>query len=113
MAAAERASCVGVKLGCMIDKLVEQIEARVVDLEGQMSDPAVISDRKRYEEVGREYQRLQPAHKLRASTGHWATTSRARGSCSPRTETTPSSASSLPTPPGGSRSSPRRSAWRW
>src|SRR3954471_8888760 len=64
MAAAERASCVGVKLGCMIDKLVEQIEARVADLEGQMSDPAVISDRKRYEEVGREYQRLQPAHKL-------------------------------------------------
>ncbi len=45
----------------MIDQLVEQIQARFQELEGQMSDPAVISDRERYAEVGREYRDLQPA----------------------------------------------------
>ena len=29
-----------------------------------MSDPAVIGDRERYAEVGREYRELQPAHEL-------------------------------------------------
>src|SRR5256714_14778454 len=48
----------------MIDQLVEQLEARVADLEGQMSDPKVIADRRRYEEIGREYRQLQPAHEL-------------------------------------------------
>jgi peptide chain release factor 1 len=48
----------------MIEQLVEQIEARFVELEGQMSDPAVISDRERYAEVGREYRDLQPAREL-------------------------------------------------
>jgi peptide chain release factor 1 len=48
----------------MIDQLVEQIEARFLELEGQMSDPAVISDRGRYAEVGREYRELQPAREL-------------------------------------------------
>ncbi len=48
----------------MIDSLVEQIEARFDELEQQMSDPGVISDRGRYAEVGREYRELQPAREL-------------------------------------------------
>jgi peptide chain release factor 1 len=50
----------------MIEQLVEQIEARFAELEAQMSDPAVISDRARYAEVGREYRELQPASELAA-----------------------------------------------
>ena len=48
----------------MIDPLVEQIEARVAELEREMSDPAVISDRERNAEVGREYRELQAARDL-------------------------------------------------
>jgi peptide chain release factor 1 len=48
----------------MIEQLVEQIQARFADLEGQMSDPAVIGDRERYAAVGREYRDLQPAREL-------------------------------------------------
>ena len=48
----------------MIEQLVEQIETRFADLEAQMSDPEVISDRARYAEVGREYRELQPASEL-------------------------------------------------
>src|SRR5258705_9305562 len=48
----------------MIQQLVEQIEARFAGLQAQMSDPAVINDRERYAEVGREYRRLEPAHHL-------------------------------------------------
>jgi len=48
----------------MIEQLVEQLKARFAELEGQMSDPAVIADRERYAEVGREYRELQPAHEL-------------------------------------------------
>jgi peptide chain release factor 1 len=54
----------------MIEQLVEQIEARFSELEGQMSDPAVISDRERYAAVGREYRELQPASEL---AGRWRT----------------------------------------
>ena len=50
----------------MIEQLVEQIEARFADLEAQMSDPEVISDRARYAEVGREYRELQTASELAA-----------------------------------------------
>jgi peptide chain release factor 1 len=50
----------------MIEQLVDQIETRFADLEAQMSDPAVISDRARYAEVGREYRELQPASELAA-----------------------------------------------
>jgi peptide chain release factor 1 len=50
----------------MIDALIEQIESRFSDLEQQMSDPAVIGDRDRYAEVGREYRELQPAQALAA-----------------------------------------------
>ncbi len=48
----------------MIDQLVEQIEDRFAELERQMSDPAVIGDRERYAEVGREYRELEPAREL-------------------------------------------------
>jgi len=54
----------------VIEQLVEQIQARFADLEGQMSDPAVIADRERYAEVGREYRDLQPARQLAVE---WAT----------------------------------------
>jgi peptide chain release factor 1 len=50
----------------MIEQLVEQIESRFRELEAQMSDPEVISDRARYAEVGREYRELQPASELAA-----------------------------------------------
>jgi len=50
----------------MIEQLVEQIEARFAELEAQMSDPGVISDRERYAAVGREYRELQPASELAA-----------------------------------------------
>ncbi|MDQ3724722.1 MAG: peptide chain release factor 1 [Actinomycetota bacterium] len=50
----------------MIEQLVEQIEARFAELEAQMSDPMVISDRERYAAVGREYRELQPASELAA-----------------------------------------------
>ncbi|HEU5253751.1 MAG TPA: peptide chain release factor 1 [Solirubrobacterales bacterium] len=50
----------------MIEQLVEQIESRFAELEAQMSDPEVISDRARYAEVGREYRELQPASELAA-----------------------------------------------
>ena len=48
----------------MIEQLVNQIETRFSELEAQMSDPAVIGDRGRYAEVGREYRQLQGAHEL-------------------------------------------------
>ena len=50
----------------VIDQLVEQIEDRFAELERQMSDPAVIGDRERYAEVGREYRELEPARELAA-----------------------------------------------
>jgi peptide chain release factor 1 len=48
----------------MIEKLVDQIEARFAELSAQMSDPEVIGDRQRYAEVGRAYRGLEPAHEL-------------------------------------------------
>jgi peptide chain release factor 1 len=48
----------------VIQQLVEQLKARFAELEGQMSDPQVISDRERYAAVGREYRDLQPAREL-------------------------------------------------
>src|SRR5947208_49089 len=50
----------------MIEALVEQIEGRFAKLERQMSDPEVIGDRRRYEEVGREYRQLESANQLAA-----------------------------------------------
>ncbi len=48
----------------MIEKLVEQIEARFAELSERMSDPEVIGDRERYAEVGRAYSALEPAAEL-------------------------------------------------
>ncbi len=48
----------------MINKLVDQIEARFTELSNLMSDPAVIGDRERYAEVGRAYRQLEPANEL-------------------------------------------------
>jgi peptide chain release factor 1 len=48
----------------MIEKLVEQIEARFAELSRAMTDPDVIGDRRRYAEAGREYRQLEPAAKL-------------------------------------------------
>jgi peptide chain release factor 1 len=48
----------------VIESLVEQIEARHADVQAQMSDPEVISDRLRYAEAGRLYNQLAPAAKL-------------------------------------------------
>jgi peptide chain release factor 1 len=50
----------------MIEDLVKQIESRFAELGEQMTDPAVISDRERYAEVGRAYRQLEPAAKLAA-----------------------------------------------
>jgi peptide chain release factor 1 len=48
----------------MIDDLVTQIETRFGELEGDLSDPAVIGDRERFTAVGRAYRDLEPAARL-------------------------------------------------
>jgi peptide chain release factor 1 len=48
----------------VIEDLVAQIEERFAELERQMADPDLHSDRERAAEVGREYRDLQPAHEL-------------------------------------------------
>jgi peptide chain release factor 1 len=48
----------------VIESLVEQIEARHAEVEAQMSDPEVISDRQRFAEAGRLYNQLAPAARL-------------------------------------------------
>jgi peptide chain release factor 1 len=48
----------------VIEQLVEQIESRWDELQGLMSDPAVIGDRQRFAEAGRAYSELESAAKL-------------------------------------------------
>ena len=48
----------------MIDALVEQIEARYAEVSEQMSDPAIIADRQRYADAGRQFNHLAPAARL-------------------------------------------------
>src|ERR671918_1252079 len=48
----------------MIESLVEQIEARYAEVQEQMADPAVIADRQRYADAGRQFNQLGPAAKL-------------------------------------------------
>ncbi len=50
----------------MIEDLIDQIESRFAELSGQMIDPAVISDRQRFAEVGRAYSQLEPVAALAA-----------------------------------------------
>ncbi len=54
----------------MIERLVEQIEGRFSELSEQMSDPEVISDQRRYAEVGRAYRQLESAHALAQEWRH-------------------------------------------
>jgi peptide chain release factor 1 len=54
----------------VIERLVEQIEARFAELSRQMSDPSVIADQARYAEVGRAYHALEPAHELAVEWRH-------------------------------------------
>ncbi|HYM57442.1 MAG TPA: peptide chain release factor 1 [Solirubrobacteraceae bacterium] len=54
----------------MIEQLVEQIEARFQDVQAQMSDPEVISDRLRYAEAGRQFNQLAPAARLAEQWRH-------------------------------------------
>jgi peptide chain release factor 1 len=48
----------------LIDDLVAQIERRFAELQEQMVDPAVLGDRARYAELGREYRKIEKAHDL-------------------------------------------------
>jgi peptide chain release factor 1 len=50
----------------MIDDLVAQIDARFRELEHELSDPAVISDRERFTAASRAYRELEPGAKLAA-----------------------------------------------
>jgi peptide chain release factor 1 len=50
----------------MIDELVSQIETRFADLQRELSDPAVISDRDRFRAASKAYRELEPAAKLAA-----------------------------------------------
>jgi peptide chain release factor 1 len=50
----------------MIDELVAQIDARFGELEQNLSDPAVISDRQRFAAASRAYSELEPAARLAA-----------------------------------------------
>jgi peptide chain release factor 1 len=48
----------------VIEQLVTQIEDRFAELEREMSDPEVSSDRRRMAELGRAYKALEPARAL-------------------------------------------------
>ncbi len=48
----------------MIEQLVDQIEARFREVQRQITDPAVIGDRRRYAEAGRAFRQLEPAARL-------------------------------------------------
>jgi len=48
----------------VVEQLVAQIEARFAEVQRQLSDPEIISDRHRYAEAGRAYRDLEPAAKL-------------------------------------------------
>jgi peptide chain release factor 1 len=50
----------------MIDDLVTQIETRFGELEQQLADPDVISDRDRFRDASRAYRELEPGAKLAA-----------------------------------------------
>src|ERR1700710_283246 len=48
----------------MIERLVEQIEARFADVQREMSDPEIFGDRNRAAAAGRTYRQLEVANKL-------------------------------------------------
>ena len=97
----------------MIEKLVDQIEARFAELSQQMSDPEVISDRERYAEVGRAYSALEPAHALAVEYRRAADD--AAGARELLADGEDAEMREMLQTLGGSAwpSSRRRSAWRW
>ena len=48
----------------MIEQLVDQIEARFAEATHDVSDPEVVSDRRRFAEAGRVFRQLEPAARL-------------------------------------------------
>jgi peptide chain release factor 1 len=56
----------------MMDDLVAQVLSRFGELEGELSDPEVISDRERFEAASRSYRELEPAAKLAGEYRHAA-----------------------------------------
>jgi peptide chain release factor 1 len=54
----------------MIEQLIEQIEARFADVQRDLSDPDVISDRQRFTAAGRAFAELEPAAKLAEQWRH-------------------------------------------
>ena len=56
----------------MTDQLVGQIQARIGELETELSDPTVIGDRERYAAASRAYRELEPAAKLAGEYRHAA-----------------------------------------
>jgi peptide chain release factor 1 len=48
----------------MMDELVTQLETRFSELEGELANPEVISDRERFAAASRAYRELEPAAKL-------------------------------------------------
>ena len=48
----------------MINDLVTQLESRFGELESELSDPEVISDRERFAAASRAYRELEPAARL-------------------------------------------------
>src|SRR5436305_6205537 len=50
----------------MIDDLVSQIETRFGELQSELSDPEVISDRERFTAASRAYREIEPAARLAA-----------------------------------------------
>jgi peptide chain release factor 1 len=50
----------------MIEELVSQVEDRFAELERELADPDVITNRERYTAAGRAYRELEPAAKLAA-----------------------------------------------
>jgi peptide chain release factor 1 len=56
----------------MIDELVSRVQARFGELEGELSDPEVISDRERFEAASRAYRELEPAARLAVEYRHTA-----------------------------------------
>jgi len=48
----------------VIEPLVEQIETRFAQLEGELADPGVLADRRRLADVNRAYKQLELAHRL-------------------------------------------------
>jgi peptide chain release factor 1 len=56
----------------VIDALVTQLLSRFAELEGELSDPAVIGDRERFAAASRAYRELEPAARLAGEYRHAA-----------------------------------------